>query len=79
MLFVQGGAAARRVVAFRVYDRWGELVFENRDTDVNNRETGWDGSFRGQEMSPAVFVWYAEVEFVDGSVAPFKGEVTLIR
>jgi len=79
VLYVQGGPAAKRVVIFKVFDRWGELVFENRNTDLNNKETGWDGSFRGQEMNPAVFVWYAEVEFVDGLVVPYQGQVTLIR
>jgi len=79
VLYVQGGAAAERVVVFQVFDRWGELVFENRDTDINNKETGWDGSYRGQEMSPAVFVWYMEVEFIDGSVLPYQGHATLIR
>ncbi len=79
VLYVQGGAAATRVVVFKVFDRWGELVFETQDADLNNKETGWDGSFRGQEMSPAVFVWYTEVEFVDGSVVPYQGQATLIR
>ncbi len=79
VLYVQGGAAAKRVVVFQVFDRWGELIFDNRDTELNNKETGWDGSYRGEEMNPAVFVWYAEVEFVDGSRAPFKGHATLIR
>ena len=79
VLYIQGGAAATRVVVFRVFDRWGELVFENQDTNLNNKETGWDGLFRGQEMSPAVFVWYAEIEFVDGSTVPYQGQATLIR
>ncbi len=79
VLYVQGGAAAERVVVFQIFDPWGELVFENRDTAMNNKETGWDGSYRGQEMGSAVFVWYAEVRFVDGSVLPYKGHTTLIR
>jgi len=79
ILYVQGGEAAKRVVGFKVFDRWGELVFDNRDTALNDKESGWDGSFKGQEMQPGVYAWMAEVRFVDGSVVPYMGEATLIR
>ncbi len=78
-LYVQGSVAAEEVTVFQVYDRWGELVFDNRNIALNDKEAGWDGTLNGQEMNPAVFVWYAEVRFVDGSVLPYTGNSTLIR
>jgi hypothetical protein len=30
-------------------------------------------------MNPAVFVYYAEIEYIDGRVELFKGDVTLVR
>ncbi|MEZ4953783.1 MAG: gliding motility-associated C-terminal domain-containing protein [Saprospiraceae bacterium] len=36
-----------------LFDRWGNQMFETHDI-----EGCWDGTFRGQEMDPAVFVWF---------------------
>lgn len=64
---------------FQVFDRWGNLVFEQRDFAPNDPEFGWDGIFRGKRMNPAVFAWHAEVEFIDGFIEKVKGDVTLLK
>ncbi|MCC6460185.1 MAG: gliding motility-associated C-terminal domain-containing protein [Saprospiraceae bacterium] len=69
----------RQVNVFRVYDRWGELVYEDRDFTVNDESRGWDGQFRGQECPPGVYVWYLEVEYLDGFGQSVNGHTTLIR
>ena len=76
---VHGGSGVETLKAFRVFDRWGEAVFEVRDAPVNSPEFGWDGNFRGQEMNPGVFTYYVEVVFEDGEIIPYSGDVTLIR
>ncbi|MEK7253954.1 MAG: gliding motility-associated C-terminal domain-containing protein [Bacteroidota bacterium] len=64
----------------RVYDRWGELVFEDTNVPPSPDGTpGWDGVFRGQRMKPAVFMYLVEVEFLDGEVLLYRGDVTLVR
>ncbi|MEO6036908.1 MAG: gliding motility-associated C-terminal domain-containing protein, partial [Saprospiraceae bacterium] len=63
----------------QVFDRWGELVFEKQDLPSNQPEIGWNGSFRGQPVSTGVFVWLAELEFVDGMKRTIWGDVTVIR
>ncbi len=67
------------VLAFRVYDRWGELVYEDKNFAVNDETRGWDGVFRGKECDPGVFVWHVEVEYLDGYREALSGNVTLIR
>ncbi|HFC01233.1 MAG TPA: T9SS type B sorting domain-containing protein, partial [Phaeodactylibacter sp.] len=68
------------VHTFKVYSRWGELVYENPESfEINAPNIGWDGTFHGKEMNPAVFVWYLEVEYVDGAKESYKGHSTLIR
>ncbi len=67
------------VEIFRVFDRWGELLYEATDFPVNDAATGWDGTFRGQPMPQGVYIWYIEATFQDGSRAVFKGNTTLIR
>ena len=57
----------------------GELVFENADFQPNDPAFGWDGFYKGKKMNPAVFVYYAEVEFIDGVVELYKGDVTILK
>ncbi|MCX6257203.1 MAG: gliding motility-associated C-terminal domain-containing protein [Bacteroidia bacterium] len=59
---------------FAVYDRWGEKVFET--TDVAK---GWNGTFRGQALDPAVFVYYLKATCLNGRVFEKHGNITLIR
>ncbi|MEK7255742.1 MAG: gliding motility-associated C-terminal domain-containing protein [Bacteroidota bacterium] len=79
LLTVFGGNEVARVVSLRIFDRWGELVFEAQDLSPSDVSGGWDGTFRGEKLDAAVFVWFAEVEFVDGRKAVFEGEVTLLK
>ncbi len=73
------GLEGTRVTMFRVYDRWGELLFETGDFMVNDENAGWDGTFRGEPMTPGVYIWYAEVEYIDGMTETLNGQTTLIR
>ncbi len=73
------GQSGTMVKLFRVFDRWGELLFEGIDVPVNDISKGWDGNFNGHPMPPGVYVWYIEVEYTDGMTDNFRGETTLIR
>ncbi len=67
------------IKTFQVYDRWGALVHEYYDFKPNDISSGWDGSVRGDKATPAVFVYYAEIEFIDGETVLYKGDVMLYR
>ena len=67
------------VLSFRVYDRWGELLYQDQNFSVNDDTRGWDGQFRGKACDPGVYVWYVEVEYRDGYREALSGNVTLIR
>ncbi len=73
------GKEGTKVLVFRVFDRWGELLFEAKNFKVNDESTGWDGSFRGQPMTSGLYVWYLEAEYIDGAKEIYKGNTTLIR
>lgn len=65
----------------RIYDRWGELVFEKPDFEPNNPNEGWDGKCKGnsKEYTPGVYIWYAELEYANGYVELISGDVTVVR
>ncbi len=78
MIFA-GPNQVEKVRSFLVFNRWGEAVFQYYDFQPNDPAYGWDGTFRGRPLNPAVFTWYAEIEFKDGRVELFKGDVHLVR
>ncbi len=79
IFMIYGGQGVVQIDVFRVYDRWGELLWEAKDFPTDDPNYGWDGTFKGKVMNPAVFVYYAEVTFIDGVKLQYKGDVTLIR
>jgi gliding motility-associated-like protein len=67
-------AGITKIEHFRIYNRWGQLVFS---TSTNGK--GWDGKIAGREQGTGTFVW--EVKATDYKGIPYiqKGIVTLIR
>ena len=58
----------------KVFNRWGDQVFESHDVTE-----GWNGTFMGKTLDPAVFVYYAKVKYRDNTEKTAKGSVTLLR
>ncbi|MDX2281477.1 MAG: gliding motility-associated C-terminal domain-containing protein [Saprospiraceae bacterium] len=76
---VYGGAQVTKVEYLRIYDRWGSLLFENKDFLPNLPEAGWDGKDRGQWVSPGVYVYEVMVAFRDGKTEVYLGDVSVLR
>lgn len=76
---VYGDERLVRIRTLQVYDRWGGKMATFVDLLPNRPEQGWDGNFQGKPMNPGVYVYWAELEYADGSTAVIQGDVTLIR
>jgi gliding motility-associated-like protein len=68
-----------RIHSLRIFDRWGELVFERTEFLPNIPSLGWDGTFKGQLVNPGVFVYKVELETRPGIVEILTGDVTVVR
>jgi len=79
IFFPFGSPSIANVRTMALYDRWGELVFQNDNFSPDSPTNGWDGTFKGQDMDAGVFVYYMEVEFIDGLIEEYSGDFTLIR
>ena len=64
---------------FRIFNRWGELVFERSNFPPNNTAFAWDGKVKGKVSPPEVFVYTAEAMCENGSTFIFKGNISLIK
>lgn len=67
------------IASLRIFSREGHLLFDRSDFQPNDPVNSWDGYYQGQPLSSGVFVYVAEIEFVDGLTEVFKGDVALIR
>lgn len=64
----------------RIYNRWGELVYNSRDlTELNDLSRGWDGTYKGKLQELGTFVYYLTASDVYGNKHEKKGNITLIR
>ena len=77
--FIQGGAKVQEVTIFRIYDRWGALLYEGQNLEVNVPEQGWDGNYKGKLCTSGSYIWYADVTFKDGLTEQLKGDVLLLK
>ncbi len=75
------GTAPNGILELKVFNRWGDLVYDGRNLDFGNEtnQQGWDGRFRGVMQNPGVYTYMARIRFLDNEVIVYKGDLTLIR
>jgi gliding motility-associated-like protein len=79
VLHMFGDNDVDKVISLEIYDRWGELLFSDKDFLPNNPLHGFDGRHRGKELNTQELVWIAQVQFIDGATEWFKGVSRLVR
>lgn len=64
---------------FRIFNRWGDLIFERDNFRPNDPTYSWDGRVRGVVSGPEVFVYTCEVICENGTSYTYKGNVSIIK
>lgn len=77
--FFPRGNSIERIQSMRIFNRWGELIFEKRNFAANSQTEGWDGTYKGKIAGADAYIYVIEFICENGSIIPFKGNVTLIR
>jgi gliding motility-associated-like protein len=77
--YIFGGNDVRQVRDFRIFARNGQQVYALAQADPSNPNAGWDGTIRNQSAPIGVYVYTAELEFIDGRRERVSGDVTLVR
>jgi len=62
------------ITYFRIFNRWGQKVFETSTLDA-----GWDGTYGGQPQPMGVYVWEIDATTANGRRVRKQGNVTLLR
>ena len=63
----------RQLNYFKIYNRWGNLVFQTNDAVPQN---GWDGKYSGKIQPAGTYTWIAEA--IDGNGITIRRNGTII-
>ena len=54
-------------------------MFERINFRANDSVAGWDGTFKGKQLNPDVYVYACEVVCDNNEVLVFKGDISLLK
>lgn len=72
--FRPAGLDDQFILAFKIYNRWGQVVFDGTNTSSN-----WDGTFLGVNQPSEVYIYLLQYQLPGQVPMVMKGEMTLIR
>jgi gliding motility-associated-like protein len=78
-IFYPRGSGVFSIKLLRIFNRWGEVVFEKVNFSPNDPNAGWDGTFKGKKVNSDVFVYTAEVLCENNTAIILNGNVALLR
>ena len=78
-LYVLGGKDIITIKSFLVYNRWGQKVFEAKNSQPNLPTAGWNGKIESRDAEPGTYVYNINIAFANGTDKLYKGTVILIR
>ena len=78
-MFFPRGTGLFTIKSAKIFNRWGELVFESNNMKPNDAFGGWNGTYKGKQLPSDVFVYVMEIICDNNEVLVYKGDVALIR
>jgi gliding motility-associated-like protein len=77
--FYPRGTGIDRIQAMRIFNRWGELVYEKKNFPANDFQSGWNGMYKGKPAGVDTYVYMIDIICENAAIITYKGNVTLIR
>jgi gliding motility-associated-like protein len=78
-VFYPRGTGLFKVKSLRLFNRWGEMIFERANFNANDPIYGWNGTYKGIKVDSDVFVYMIDIICDNNSVLTYKGNVALLR
>ena len=73
--FMPYGWGMKKLIEFKVFNRWGDMVYQSDDISK-----GWDGTYKGKNQAPDTYIYLIKVEmWLDNKIKEEQGYVNLIR
>jgi gliding motility-associated-like protein len=77
--FYPRGTGLDRIQAMRIFNRWGEMIFEKRNFPANDAASGWDGTYKGIPAGIDTYVYMIDIICENATIITYKGNVTILR
>ena len=78
-VFYPRGKGLFKIKNARIFNRWGEIVYEKSDFMPNDVSAGWDGTYKGQKLNSDVYVYIIDIMCDNNTVLTYKGNIALIK
>ncbi len=78
-VFFPRGKALSQVKSMRIFNRWGQMVYQRNNFNVNDASAGWNGMMNGKSAPPDVYIYTIEFLCENGFTVPYTGNITLLR
>lgn len=78
-VFYPRGKGIYRIQSFKIFNRWGDMVYDQMNIQPNDMSKGWNGLHKGQPAPQDVYVYTMDVVCENNVVLNYKGNVALIR
>ena len=77
--YIRGEDDSESIYDLRIFDRWGNLVFETMGAIINDPDFGWDGTTNGLRLNSDVYVFAGRVYDANGSEQFVQGDLTMLK
>jgi len=78
-IFFAYGSDLITILSMSIFDRWGEQLYFAENISALDPSEGWDGTYRGKELTEGVYVYMIEVLLKEGVRQQIKGNVTILK
>ncbi len=79
LFFISSNGAVKEVLELNIFDRWGNSVFSQKNFPSDDESFSWDGKLNGQHVVDGVYVYFVELELIDGTKRKISGDITILR
>lgn len=73
------GRSTHTVSVLRIFDRWGDLVYEKENIMTNDPSSGWNGTIGKKIANSGTYIWQAEFVAKNRQSEIRSGSVLLMR
>ena len=70
--FYPRGSGIARIQSMRIFNRWGELIFERKNFPANDASLGWDGTYKGKKAETDTYVYIIELVCDNSVIFPYN-------
>jgi len=78
-IFFKNSAQSPTINNFQIFNRWGGLIYSEKNLDPFSSQEWWDGTNHGKKLNTGIYIYQIEIEYPNGEKLEFEGDITLVK